>query len=131
MARVSVKAILDKPLARLMTPDAKRFLLMEWYRLMFQYIPFRTGVLASGMDAVEDAKPMTPEMAAEIMLASIDQQIVFRAIYAIRLYYGDDFNFSRELHPLAQARWAEAAWADHGQQIMEALKNYAIRQRSE
>lgn len=125
--QVTIKTFLEVPLRKLQTPQAKTFFLQTWYRQMVPYIPFRNGILASGTDL--QGVSMTPMQATEIMQANINQYIAFTAPYAAHLYDGDGFNFSKEQHPLAQARWAETAWALHGDQIMDDYKKYLLRSK--
>ena len=123
-----VSFYMEKELRKYMTPEAKNFLLCTWYRYMFPYIPFKTGLMASLMDLPENAKTLNlpPEQAMLIGLESIQNDprnvIHFRAPYANRQYEGTDFNFTRDLHPLSQAYWAQVAVDLHGEQI---VKEYA------
>lgn len=129
----TVSFYMEKELQKYMTPEAEKFVLSEWYRYMFPYIPFRTGVLASLMDLPENAKDiqLSPEEAMltglEAIQADSRNVIHFRAPYATRQYEGEDFNFTRDLHPLAQAHWAQVAADLHGEQIVNELKKFVKR----
>lgn len=59
----------------------------ESARLMDKYVPMRTGNLAGSVDTT---KPW---------------QVSYTMPYARRIYYGDGFNFSKEMHPNARSRW--------------------------
>lgn len=128
---------MEKELQKYMTPEAKNFFLCTWYRYMFPYIPFRSGVMASLMDISESTKglQLSPDEALQIGLATIqadpENVIRFKAPYAARQYYGEDFNFTRDLHPLAQARWAEVATDLHGEQIVKEFAGYVKRSEYE
>lgn len=121
----NVSFYMEKELQKYMTPEAKNFFLCTWYRYMFPYIPFKTGLLASLMDFAENEN-FSPEQAMLMGLETIQNDprnvIHFRAPYAERQYEGTDFNFTRDLHPLAQAHWAQVAADLHGEQI---IKEYA------
>lgn len=121
----NVSFYMEKQLRRYMTPEAKNFFLCTWYRYMFPYIPFKTGLLASLMDFTENIN-ISPEQAMTMGLEAIQNDsrnvIHFRAPYAKKQYEGTDFNFTRDLHPLAQAHWAQVAADLHGEQI---IKEYA------
>lgn len=123
-----VSFFMEKELRKYMTPEAKNFFLCTWYRYMFPYIPFKTGLMASLMDLPENAKTLNlpPERAMLIGIENIQGDprnvIHFRAPYANRQYEGTDFNFTRDLHPLSQAYWAQVAVDLHGEQI---VKEYA------
>lgn len=124
-----VSFYLEKELQRYITPEAKNFFLCTWYRYMFPYIPFRSGVMASLMDVPEDGADLitlSPDEAMLIGLENIknnpENVIHFKAPYSNRQYEGDDFNFTRDLHELAQAHWAQVAAELHGEQIMKEFK---------
>ena len=128
---------MEKELQRYMTPDATEFILSEWYRHMFPYIPFRSGMLASLAEPITDgfAPNLTPEQAMLMGLNSISETktyIHFRVPYASVQNNGDDFNFTKDLHPLAQAHWEQVAADLHGESIVNAVKKYiANKKRSE
>lgn len=70
---------------------------------------------------------MSPEQAMLEGLDSIDQNIHFKAPYASNQYNGNNFNFTKDQHPLAQSHWAEVAADLHGEEIVKATKKYIIR----
>lgn len=118
---------LEKPLRELLAPDTKEFLLSEWYRKMFPYIPFVTGTLASTTDLTE--QNISPAEAMLLGLEGIKQtktHIHFKAPYASNQYKGLNFNFTKDLHPLAQAQWAQVAADLHGEEIIKATKKYIL-----
>lgn len=134
----NVSFYMEQELQRYMTPEAQNFFLCTWYRYMFPYIPFRTGLLAS-LTVVPDDKnaekiKLSPDAAFLNGLSEIENDprnvIHFKAPYANRQYEGDDFNFTRDLHPLAQAHWAEVAADLHGEQIIKELKGYVERSKN-
>lgn len=88
--------------------ETKVFTYETWYRYMFPYIPFKTGALASTYSIGENG-------------------ITFKVPYALRQYTGDNFNFSKEQHPLAQARWGEVAMDIKGNAIANEVKNFLLR----
>jgi len=120
-----VSFYMERALQKATSPDVKRFFLMDWYRKMFPYIPFVTGMLASTMD-IEMQR--TPEQSMLAGLESIDQNIHFKAPYASNMYYGDGFNFTKDQHPLAQARWAQVAADLHGEELVNDLREFIRRE---
>lgn len=129
----NVSFYMEKELQRYMTPEAKNFFLCTWYRYMFQYIPFKTGLLASLASLSQNAENInfSPD---EAMLTGLDMiqsdprnVIHFKAPYANRQYEGADFNFTRDLHPLAQAHWAQVAADLHGEQIVKEYVAFVRR----
>lgn len=133
----NISFYLEKELQKYLTPKAKNFFLCTWYRYMFPYIPFRKGLLASLMDVPEGEKAdlinLTPNEAMLIGLETIENDprnvIHFRAPYANRQYEGINFNFTRDLHPLAQAYWAQVAADLHGEQIIKEFKMFIERSK--
>ena len=129
---------MEKELQRYMTPEAKNFFLCTWYRYMFPYIPYKTGLLASLMAVSEDAEQnitISPEqsmmMGLEVIKTDPNNVIHFKAPYADKQYEGTDFNFTRDLHPLAQAHWAQVAADLHGEQIINELKQYIAKEKKQ
>lgn len=62
------------------------------------YVPMQTGALMDNTTVDETG-------------------ITYNSPYAKRQYEGDDFNFSKEKHPLATAHWDKAAMASKGEEI--------------
>ena len=129
----NVSFYMEKALQKATSPDVKRYFLTEWYRKMFPYIPFVTGTLASTMD-FEDGRQIHLTEAEAMKIGhenienSADINIHFKAPYASNMYYGDGFNFTKDQHPWAQARWAQVAAELHGQELVENLKKYIRRE---
>lgn len=46
--------------------------------------------------------------------------------YARYQYYGDGFNFTRDYHPLASARWDKAMLRDHGDEFNQEVKDIIV-----
>lgn len=117
--------------------EVKIFALETWYRYMFPYIPFRTGVLASTTHLKYQTGDMIKEV-IEIRDANgkvIDTKIPsvsvkgdgihFNVPYASRMYHGD-FNFRRESHPLATNYWGEVAFNKHGKAIADEILAFIL-----
>ena len=83
----------------------------EWHRLYFDYVPFATGTLAN-----------------TIRIEATDRgaSIVHTVPYAHRLYRGVGFNFRRDLHPMAGARWDQRAMT-RLPMLEESITNYMNR----
>ena len=133
----NVSFYLEKELQRYITPEAKNFFLCTWYRYMFPYIPFRSGVMASLMEYSDNKEmkniSLSPDVALLMALDEIQNNpenvIHFKAPYSNRQYEGDNFNFTRDLHPLAQAHWAQVSADLHGEQIIKELKGFIERSK--
>lgn len=137
MAIKNFKLYMDEELKKFVTPEAKNELLCIWYRYMFGYIPFRSGLMASLIDIPDDTKDfkISPEAALGLALQAIEADpenvIRFKAPYAQRQYYGDDFNFTKDLHPKAQARFAQVALELHREQILREFTGYILNKNKE
>ena len=86
------------------------------------------------MDIPEDTKnieQLSPDYALKLAIDNIqsnpDNVIHFRAPYASRQNEGDNFNFTKDLHPLAQAHWEQVAADLHGEQIIDEIKAFIKR----
>ena len=124
MAEQNISFVLDEKLQKIVSPDATKYLLQQWSIKMFPYIPFVTGTLASTYDIEQR---MSPDEAMVAGLENIEQSIHFKAPYASNMYYGEGFNFTRDQHPQAQARWAEVARDLHGEELSKAFVEYITR----
>lgn len=130
-----VSFYMEKELQRYLSPESKNFFLCTWYRYMFPYIPFKSGLMASLMAVPDGAEniQLSPEQAIMLGLESIQNDprnvIHFKAPYSNRQYEGEDFNFTRDLHPLAQAHWAQVAADLHGEQIIKEFKGFVERSK--
>jgi len=79
-------------LKRTLTPGFWGGVLGEWHRLYTPYVPMDTGLLAS-----------------QVKIDAAERSIAHTVPYANRQYYGGGLNFKRDRHPLASARWDQAA----------------------
>lgn len=68
-------------------------------------------------EVIKDSDPFVPMDTGTLRHSAItgttlgSGEVVYDMIYARRLYYGTDFEFSTDKHPDAQAQWFEAAKA--------------------
>lgn len=108
--RISVSAALDKELKHCLDDNTRRFANQTFYRYMIPFTPFVTGAMATTVNIEADG-------------------IHFETPYAHRNYEGDNFNFSKELHPLAQAKWGEAAANIHSRAISREIKLYISKNK--
>ena len=78
---------------------------MSW---CLKYAPWRTGTLA-----------MSP------FSASTPGMVTYETPYARRLYYHPEYNFRKDVNPLAGAYWFERMKADHQGDILREALNVA------
>lgn len=133
----NVSFYMGQELQKYMTPEAKNYALVSWYKHMFGYIPADTFMLASTREFSEDTGEfsegikLSPEEAMQIGIEAIKSDpnnvIHFMAPYASVQYDGDNFNFRKDQHSLAQARWGEVAADLHGEEIVQELKDFVKR----
>ncbi len=77
----------------------------EWWRLYKDYVPFQNGNLMENVTITEKG-------------------IKHNEPYAHRMYEGDNFNFHKDKHPLASARWDEAAKPSQLPKLARTLNSY-------
>ena len=134
-SKKNVSFYMEKELQRYISHESKNFFLCTWYRYMFPYIPFESGLMASLMIFPENAENISfsPEQAMMLGLENIQNDprnvIHFKAPYSDRQYEGENFNFTRDLHPLAQAHWAQVAADLHGEQIIKEFEGFIERSK--
>lgn len=107
MISISVKTQIDSAkLAGAVKNDSQLWLFAasEWHKLYQPYVPWRVGDLA---------QHVTLEPG----------QITHIAPYAKKCYEGN-FNFRKDKHPLATARWDEAAIPTQLPKLTKALQAY-------
>jgi hypothetical protein len=90
------------------------FAAAAWHRLIDPFTPMDTGTLA------HDAVSYHTENGAGV--------IHYSAPYAYKVYTGDGRHFSQEKHPLATARWDDAAkQAGQGALLQNEIQAYLER----
>ena len=72
------------------------------------YVPMDTGMLAQDVTITDEA-------------------VIYNRNYAKKPYNGENLNFSKDLHPLATAKWDRAMAVAKGQQIADDIQNYIER----
>ena len=65
-------------------------------------------------EIVSDCQPYLPFLTGDLQRSTMstvigEGNIVYDVPYARKLYYGDQFNFNKQNHPLATAYWFEYA----------------------
>lgn len=83
------------------------------------------GRAALGDAVLRDCAPYVPYRTGALMGSGRVEQgaVVYDAPHARRVYYGNDLNFDRSVHPLACAQWFEAARAVHGADWARAARD--------
>ena len=85
------------------TPQLRTYANARYYAAMYDYIPFRDGMLSANVTVS-------------------DECVHFLSPYAAKMYTGDHYNFRKDHHPLATARWDRPAWAAKSRQICEEIE---------
>lgn len=72
----------------------------------------------------EFMKPFVPRESGNLMENySIEQdEIIYNAPYARKMYYGNNLNFSKEMNPLATSHWNEAMVAAKGTELAKEIE---------
>lgn len=108
--RVSFKLNnINKTVDRICRNDSLgQFMAQTCARYMDKFVPMDTGMLAQTFTT----KPF---------------EVVYEKPYARKLFFGEGFNFSKEKHPLATARWDKACSSANGQAIASELIEFIKR----
>lgn len=93
---------------RIFSKDVKIFFGQTAVKLMNPYIPYDSGALSKNYVVTED-------------------YIEFQQPYAHKQHEGDNFNFSRDMHPLACAHWEDAMMKAKSGQLAKAVTDYINR----
>lgn len=121
---------IPKHLAKINNADFWKFAATEWWRLMYPYIPFSTGVLMSTTD-ISVKEKMTEQEAINKALSSNNFKaegnctgvINFNAPYA-HAAYDSNRGFRTDTHPLASSKWDKAAEPTEKPKLIAALQKY-------
>ena len=133
---------LEKEINNALDDNFKIFMHQEFYKLMFPYIPFRTGCLSSTLSETNYPikEPVIADDEYAISLAlniyaislalnsgNIDETgIEFTANHAEDCYYGGR-TFNPTYHPLATANWGEIAFNANKEELENILTDYLER----
>ncbi len=111
MAKVKVKVNIDTDLkdkiAQINNPTTMLALHNSLAKHCNPYVPFLRGPLSQTAQVTSKA-------------------VRYIQPYARYQYYGDNFNHTKEFHPLASARWDEAMMRDHGDEFNAEVNDILI-----
>lgn len=75
------------------------------YKYCDEYVPFDTGTLSRDVIVTEE-------------------YVEYQQPYAHRIYNGIDFNFKKDKHPLATARWCDVSMEINKDKLARDINNY-------
>lgn len=135
MAEESLKLVIENVLNKTLDDDFYTFMHEEFYKLMFKYIPYDTGVLASTTDIfVDENNYISDEMSMSLGLSSgniNENGITFKAQYAEDTYYNTfGFRWHTDKHPNATSNWAKVALDSEGETLKSIIDEYLNRRFS-
>lgn len=104
-----VKINPTKICGRILDKEARLFAADTAYRLMFDYIPYDSGMLAEAVN-IYDEEP-----------AGV---IHFTQPYAHRIYSGTGFRFNTDKHRYATAHWDRAAMDARREKLIRSVQDY-------
>lgn len=123
MAEETFKLVLETKLNDILGDEFKQYMHEEFYRLMFNRIPFLTGNLASTENVPKKQRVnMSPEEAMQKGLSGghiTKDGILFTADYATRQYYT---NKNRML-------WAQKTFESDKDALVKRLQEYISKER--
>lgn len=131
MSEERFKILIEKGIDDIIDDEFKKYMHEEFYKLMFPYIPYDTGALASTTDYELNLFniKLSEEQSMNIGLTSgnIDTEgITFNAPYAEDAYYNQQ-NWHKDKHPLATSEWGQVAFNAHEQELVNTLQEYLNR----
>lgn len=91
-----------------LTDSVKQSIADTAFKLMTPYVPMDTGTLAFTVD-------VNPK------------EVHYKSNYAYKQYNGVNFNFDKEKHKLATARWDEAMMVADGDKLLKAARKFIKR----
>lgn len=114
---IKVNINVDRAVNRIINDDVKLFANTTWWRLYQEFVPMRNGDLYgdAAITGKSDDVEITPEY------------IHHKVPYARRMYYGEDFNFSKDKHSKATAYWDKVAFNSQGDKLIKDIENYIKR----
>ena len=98
----------QKTMARILDDSVGIFAAETWARYINPYVPMRDGFLSQNYTTESN-------------------KIIYNQLYAKRNYYGDDFNFLTEQHPLATSHWERPAYAAKKDQVAKEITEFIKR----
>ena len=99
-----IKIDVPKIVSKVRSDKFMLYAAQQWHRLYNKYVPYETGTLANTVT-------ISPG------------EIHHTVIYA-RYQYNGNFNFRRDLHPLASRQWDKAAEPAQKPQLIAELQAY-------
>ena len=134
MSKTTISVYMQKSLQRLMSPEAKRVGLNAWYRYMYKFIPFGSGLLADDISIDENGihfySPQARYLYYGILMVSPTTGSSWAKAGETKVKTSTALQYSAEQHPNACAEWGKVAMDLYGDAIMNELKQYLLN-RSE
>lgn len=108
MPKIEISLDIEKELKNLIDDDVKTFAHNVLFHMTNPYVPMDSGMLSQNVKVDETG-------------------VEYEQPYADRQWNGEHFNFQKDKHSLATARWGEVAMQAHGEELTEAVEEYIIR----
>ncbi len=109
---VKISDKLKKKLAEINNPTTMLAIYNTLAKRCDPYVPFLEGPLSQTVQVSEKGVRYTQP-------------------YARKQYFGDNFNHTKDYHPLASARWDEAMMRDHGEEFTQEVTEIIKRRMEE
>lgn len=128
--RKNVSFYLERELQKFKTPAVKRFALASWYRRMYKFIPFESGILADNVfiedDGIHFKSPQAHYLYRGILMVSPTTGSAWAKKDERKVDASKKLKYSKEQHPLACAEWGKTAADLYGDAISKEIKNYIL-----
>ncbi|MGN0450610.1 MAG: hypothetical protein ACI4FN_00650 [Acutalibacteraceae bacterium] len=130
MADRNVSFYLERELQKFKTPAVKNYALQMWYKRMYPYIPFESGILADQVSFEEDGihfkGPQSRYLYYGMLMVSPTTGSSWAKKDERKVLTNKALIMSHEQHPLACAKWGEVAANLHGDVISKEIKEYIL-----
>lgn len=133
MSKVTVSFYLEEQLKKMISSDAKKFFLAEWYKQMYPFIPFREGILAGNISIEDDGIHFKDRQARYLYYGMLMVSPTTGSAWAkkgeTKVPTSTPLHYSHEQHPLACAEWGKVAADLKGDIIVREFKKYILSKK--
>jgi hypothetical protein len=98
----------QQTVSKILDDSVGTFTAETWGRCFNPYVPMQSGMLSKGYRT----EPF---------------KVIYDSPYAHKMYEGDNFNFSKEQHPLATSHWNEPAFTAKKDIVAKEISTFIAR----
>lgn len=133
MTEITVSFYLKQKLKKMTSSEAKKFLLAEWYKQMYPYIPFQNGIMANNISIEDDGihfkGPQARYLYYGMLMVSPTTGSAWAKKGETKVPTSTPLHYSHEQHPLACAEWGKVVTHLKGDTIVQEFKKYILSKK--